>query len=152
MGEPIWSQRFAWGIARSLGWSPPDAVPSSDHGEIWREVEELVGRITEDFRYLPFEQIGWAEDLAQFFRAREAREEQALPPGGWLLSKLREIREYVAFLRTRYGSAQPADESDEWTEEDLRDLSRATWQRLEEEDPWPEDDYSHEGQGNGQTG
>ena len=37
------------------------------------------------------------------------------------------------------GSAvrRPADESDEWTDEDRRDFQLAAWKRLDEEAPYP---------------
>jgi hypothetical protein len=51
------------------------------------------------------------------------------------LDKLPEVRALVFALKERHGYDEPIDDSDEWTEEDERDFSRATWQRLEEEDP-----------------
>jgi len=49
--------------------------------------------------------------------------------------KVAEVRDFVMFLRERYGSqpesVETNDYSDEWTEEDLRDLSIDTFRRLE---------------------
>ena len=42
----------------------------------------------------------------------------SLPP-----DKLEEVRDFALFLRARYGSDIQIDESDEWTDEDIRDIS-----------------------------
>ncbi len=118
MGEPIWSRQFAWGIARELGWSPGGA-PFTEDAAVRQQVEELVGEITEDFRHLSPPYVDWAEDLARLLRAREA----APASSDWLLGALREVRTYVAFLRARFGMAEPMDESDCWTEKDEFDLT-----------------------------
>jgi hypothetical protein len=44
--------------------------------------------------------------------------------------KVAEARDFILFLRERYGRQQPVDESDEWTEEDLRDLAAASLAHL----------------------
>ncbi|MGI8543358.1 MAG: hypothetical protein ACR2MD_07735 [Aridibacter sp.] len=36
--------------------------------------------------------------------------------------KVTEARDFIAFLRERYGKDENIDESDEWTDEDLRDV------------------------------
>jgi hypothetical protein len=54
------------------------------------------------------------------------------------LDKLTDVREYVIALKKRYGYDNPIDDSDEWTEEDMRDATEASLRRLEEEDPWEE--------------
>ena len=40
--------------------------------------------------------------------------------------KLVEAKDFIAFLRERYGKTEIIDESDEWTEEDLRDVTIAS--------------------------
>ncbi len=48
--------------------------------------------------------------------------------------KVAEVRDFVMFLRERYGEKETAeiiDYSDEWSDEDLRDLSLDTFRRLE---------------------
>jgi hypothetical protein len=40
--------------------------------------------------------------------------------------KLVEAKDFIAFLRERYGKPEIIDESDEWTEEDLRDVTIAS--------------------------
>ena len=72
--------------------------------------------------------------LARFLMAEEAG---SRPP----LELLAEVRNYVAFLRSSHGLERPADESDEWSGEDERDLQLAARKRLDDEDPyaWPED-------------
>lgn len=39
--------------------------------------------------------------------------------------KVAEVRDFVMFLRERYGKPEVIDESDEWTEEDLQDATRS---------------------------
>ena len=39
--------------------------------------------------------------------------------------KVAEAQDFILVLRARYGQEQPVDESDAWTEEDLRDLTTA---------------------------
>ncbi len=49
--------------------------------------------------------------------------------------KVAEVRDFILFLRERYGkkgAVKTIDYSDEWTEEDLRDLSLDTFRRLEQ--------------------
>lgn len=42
------------------------------------------------------------------------------------MEKVAEVRDFVAFLKERYGKETAAvDQSDSWTEEDLRDLTAA---------------------------
>ena len=58
--------------------------------------------------------------------------------------KVQEVRDFVLFLKEHYGQRNGEDWSDEWTEEDIRDLTRATL-RYAEETLYPnpdEDDYS----------
>ena len=67
-----------------------------------------------------------------------------MPPSirqSWAAEKLIEMQRLVLFLRGRYGREQPADEDDEWSDEDRQDMQLAARRRLEEEDPypWPED-------------
>ena len=56
------------------------------------------------------------------------------------LEKLQEVRTLVESLKERFGYGEPIDDSDEWTEEDERDFTLASLRRLEEEDPWPDED------------
>jgi hypothetical protein len=151
MSEPIWSQRFAQDVANVLGCPTTQTLPEGRDEALREEDESLLAEITEHFRYLPLEQVNWVFDLAHFLRAREV-DEKVGPPPGWAVSKLREVCEYLRFLRQRHGSEQPADEKDYWTDEDRQDLQVATWQRLSEDDPWPEDDYPQEEQGNAHPG
>ena len=44
----------------------------------------------------------------------------ALPP-----EKVAEVRDFALFLKERYEHDAPVDESDAWSEEDLRDLTAA---------------------------
>jgi hypothetical protein len=46
--------------------------------------------------------------------------------------KIAEVRDFAVFLRERYGRSEIIDESDEWTEEDLRDFSLASFRYFEE--------------------
>ena len=39
--------------------------------------------------------------------------------------KVAEVRDFALFLKERYEHAAPADQSDAWSEEDLRDLTVA---------------------------
>ncbi len=56
------------------------------------------------------------------------------------LDKLTDVRQYVISLKERHGYDKPVDDSDEWTEEDMRDATQASMKRLDEEDPWEEPD------------
>ena len=153
MSEPIWSRHFAQQIAGILGFPRPEETPDGWDEALRREGERLVAEITEDFRHLHDSKvIGWAIDLARFLAAREDGAKDGCRPHDWIIARLREIREYALFLRGRHGSALPADEKDYWTEEDLHDLQVATWRRLEEDDPWPEDDYPLEERGDAAAG
>lgn len=40
--------------------------------------------------------------------------------------KLEEVRDFALFLKARYGTDIQIDESDEWNDEDMRDLSVAS--------------------------
>ena len=42
--------------------------------------------------------------------------------------KIDEVKDFAIFLRERYGKVEIVDESDEWTDEDLNDLSFASFQ------------------------
>lgn len=53
------------------------------------------------------------------------------------LDRLSEVRSLVFALKDRHGFKEPTDDSDEWTEEDQRELLEISMRRLEEEDPWP---------------
>jgi hypothetical protein len=46
--------------------------------------------------------------------------------------KVDEVKDFAIFLRERYGRSEIIDESDEWTEEDLRDFSLASFRYFEE--------------------
>ncbi len=61
------------------------------------------------------------------------------------LAKLAEVRAFVSALKEREGYKEPVDDSDEWTDEDLEDLSRYTLQRLDETDPWEEKPHDQAG-------
>ncbi|HEX8146653.1 MAG TPA: hypothetical protein VF591_05705 [Pyrinomonadaceae bacterium] len=43
-----------------------------------------------------------------------------LPP-----DKVAEAQDFILFLRARYGQKPPLDESDAWSDEDLRDVTAA---------------------------
>jgi hypothetical protein len=137
--EPIWSRHFAGEVAKILGFPMPESAPDGRDDTLRQEGERLLAEITEAFRYLPGEPFNWTINFAHFLRAREIGE-AGNRPYGWPVDKLREVREYAQFLRERHGTALPADEKDYWTEEDERDFALQAWNRLEEEDPWPEDD------------
>jgi hypothetical protein len=55
------------------------------------------------------------------------------------LDKVKEIRELVRTLKGEHGFDKPVDDSDEWSEEDLRDLTLASLRRFDEEGPWEEE-------------
>lgn len=40
--------------------------------------------------------------------------------------KVAEVKDFAVFLRERYGKSETVDESDEWSEEDLRDAAGAS--------------------------
>jgi hypothetical protein len=40
--------------------------------------------------------------------------------------KVAEVKDFAVFLRERYGKSESIDESDEWTDEDLQDVSNAS--------------------------
>lgn len=42
------------------------------------------------------------------------------------LEKVMDVRDYVFFLQSRYGSDQLIDERDEWSDEDLVDATRSS--------------------------
>jgi hypothetical protein len=137
MSEPIWSRRFAEDVAKALGFPMSEGDPDGKDEALRREGEQLVADLTEQFRFLPAEQVNWVFDLAHLLRARENDAQGGSRPYGWSVAKLREVRDYQTFLRGRYGSAEPADEKDYWTDEDREDIQREAMRRLDEEDPYP---------------
>ena len=58
---------------------------------------------------------------------------QVLPP-----EKVAEVQDFVLFLKDRYGQKEIIDESDSWSEEDLRDFAAASWEYAEKTVPWDE--------------
>lgn len=56
------------------------------------------------------------------------------------LERLQEVRTLVLSLKERFGYEEPTDDSDEWTDEDREEFTRASLLRREQEDPWPEDE------------
>ena len=46
---------------------------------------------------------------------------EKLPP-----EKVIEVRDFAVFLHSRYEKSQTIDESDEWTDEDLRDFTSSS--------------------------
>jgi hypothetical protein len=46
-------------------------------------------------------------------------------------SRLAELRDFAVFLRQQCEPATPVDDSDFWTEEDIRDLTAAVLERAE---------------------
>ena len=46
--------------------------------------------------------------------------------------KVDEVKDFAVFLRERYGKNEVVDESDEWTEEDLRDVTIASLRYFDE--------------------
>jgi len=46
--------------------------------------------------------------------------------------KVVEVQDFILFLKERYGSEKAIDESDAWTEEDLRDLTVAVLNRADQ--------------------
>jgi hypothetical protein len=128
--DPIWSRLFARRIAKLLGYTgePVNAT-----------AEQLLGEITDDFRHLwAARKIAWVGDLAETLAQRRPTAAAAEVQEPWLLDQLREVREYTAYLRGRYGAPVPADEKDYWTDEDLHEWTADSLRRRDAEDPWPE--------------
>lgn len=48
--------------------------------------------------------------------------------------KIVEVKDFAVFLRDRYGKSETIDESDEWTDEDLKDITSASLNYVEEVD------------------
>lgn len=46
--------------------------------------------------------------------------------------KVDEVKDFAIFLRERYGKNETIDESDEWSDEDLQDISNASLNYAEE--------------------
>ena len=46
--------------------------------------------------------------------------------------KVAEVKDFAIFLRERYGKTEMVDESDEWTDEDLRDVTIASLRYADE--------------------
>ena len=55
----------------------------------------------------------------------------SLPP-----EKIAAVKDYVDFLNAQYGKNGTVDESDEWTEEDMRDFATASARYGETVAPW----------------
>ena len=50
-----------------------------------------------------------------------------------------EVRDFALFLKERSHRGAPADESDEWTDEDIRDFLKASIEYADETHPWEAD-------------
>jgi hypothetical protein len=50
------------------------------------------------------------------------------------LPQLVQVSELVFRLKKEHGYKEPIDDSDEWTEEDRREFSAASWERMLEEE------------------
>lgn len=46
--------------------------------------------------------------------------------------KIDEVKDFAIFLRERYGKSEAIDESGEWTDEDLQDVSNASFDYADE--------------------
>lgn len=46
--------------------------------------------------------------------------------------KVAQAKDFIAYLRERYGKSEIIDESDEWTDEDLRDVTIASLRYFDE--------------------
>lgn len=51
--------------------------------------------------------------------------------------KVAAVRDFVRFLQAQYGGPQGVDESDEWSDEDLRDFTSASLQHAGDSGPRP---------------
>ncbi len=52
------------------------------------------------------------------------------------LEKVQEIKKLALEMKNQCGYKEPVDDSDEWTEEDMRDAANEAFQRLDKEDPY----------------
>ena len=52
------------------------------------------------------------------------------------LEKVEEIKKLALELKNQCGYDEPVDDSDEWTEEDIRDAADEVFRRLDKEDPY----------------
>ncbi len=59
------------------------------------------------------------------------------------LERLQEVRALVMSLKGQFGYDEPIDDSDEWTDEDLREWTEASMRYLEETDPYEDDTDGH---------
>lgn len=48
------------------------------------------------------------------------------------VEKINEVKDFALFLRERYGTTEAIDEDDEWTDEDLRDVTIASLRYADE--------------------
>jgi hypothetical protein len=125
MDDPMWSRHFARQIAQTLGYQLPDAPVGSGSIDFDPVADAIVQELTETFRFLPPEQIQCALDFAGYLRANEINGRHTAPEHlrSWVPIKLQEVRDLSLMLRQRYGTDEPADEKDYWTEQDERDLT-----------------------------
>lgn len=126
----MWSRRFAREVAQSLGIS----------GESLSDprVDTLLSELTEEFRYLPIARVNAIDRYASFLRASQEVGTDSATRVRSILGALVEVCELARFLRSRHGYSRPADEDDEWSDEDRRDFARAAWERLDSEAPGKE--------------
>lgn len=52
------------------------------------------------------------------------------------LEKVEQIKKLVLELKDQCGYGEPVDDSDDWTEEDMRDAADEVFRRLDKEDPY----------------
>jgi hypothetical protein len=63
----------------------------------------------------------------------------SLPP-----AKVAAVKDFVDYLKSRYGDHSGVDESDEWTEEDLRDFAAGGARYGETVAPWDDGDVAND--------
>jgi hypothetical protein len=52
---------------------------------------------------------------------------------------VREVRDFALFLKELSGRGQPVNESDEWTDEDIRDFLKGSIEYADSAVPWEAD-------------
>lgn len=149
MSDPIWSRTFARQIAETLGYRRKDTEADTGLVDFDPKAEQTIEEVTEAFRYLSADKVQCGLDFAEFLRSRI--DSSYCPPPSYVPEKLREVRDLVLFLREKYGTDEPADESDEWSDEDERNLIADTWRHSVEEGGRPKEDL-REGQRNAEAG
>jgi hypothetical protein len=123
MSEPIWSRRLAADVAAIVGYSrTTGGLPTA------LDADQIVAEIIEAFRYLDLraDKIRLVLNFARFLRSDQPEICVGSSAMANVIENLAALRDFVRFLKEKFGDARPADESEDWTDEEIREFAVAS--------------------------